>query len=410
MAILNSILRGQLKGRLGSVYFSHARNSKGQPVTRAGTVNSSPSNPKTYAQMIQRARFANAVKFYTRATQNFFRFAYEDKKANETDYNAFMRYNIMRSLVLPKDSVNNALFPALGDKWQLSQGSLSFAPYGVFIDISSNIQGYSLAINVKTIGSISSFLMSHVGVQPGDIYTVVVIGSNVDKLNYDTMDDVDYEPSWCVVQFVIDPSSETPWEDVPKLSNEDWITAYITATNDVCIYPRFDCTSMWATEIVTRKSSTGLRATTSFLRPNVTASELENLFRGTTNINKNAATWGAQDAAILKGGVATRTGVSDSDSGNTSSSFSITSVDGSSIPVSKLLSQNKNVTVKIVGTGLVSTSPVSSNSSAVSIESFTVNSSKTEASLIIKGLEGDATAAITYNGVTIINASVNTDA
>ena len=30
------------------------------------------ANPKSYQQMLQRAKFANAVKFYKKAVQNFF--------------------------------------------------------------------------------------------------------------------------------------------------------------------------------------------------------------------------------------------------------------------------------------------------------------------------------------------------
>lgn len=73
--------------------------------------------------MLQRAKFANAVKFYKKAVQNFFKFAFEDKKKSESDYNAFMRHNVMNSTLLMKGNVDDAYFPALG-RWQMSSGSL----------------------------------------------------------------------------------------------------------------------------------------------------------------------------------------------------------------------------------------------------------------------------------------------
>ena len=51
-------------------------------------------NPRTLEQVMQRAKFANAVKFYKRAVKNFFPLAFEDQKQNESAFNAFMRHNI----------------------------------------------------------------------------------------------------------------------------------------------------------------------------------------------------------------------------------------------------------------------------------------------------------------------------
>lgn len=63
------------RGKVGSLVLSI---NKGQVVTRQYQPN--VANPRSNAQMLQRARFASCVNFYKRASENFFKFAYEDKK------------------------------------------------------------------------------------------------------------------------------------------------------------------------------------------------------------------------------------------------------------------------------------------------------------------------------------------
>ena len=112
------------KGTLGNTYLRRTRAASGKAVNVLAQKNFNPKNPKTLGQMAQRARFATAVKFYKRATRNFFKFAYEDKKANESDFNAFLRHNVAASVPMVKAQVDNESYPAIGNKWMLSQGSL----------------------------------------------------------------------------------------------------------------------------------------------------------------------------------------------------------------------------------------------------------------------------------------------
>ena len=77
---------GTSKGKLGNIVL---RVRKGQTVESKYQPN--VNNPRTFAQCRQRALFANAVKFYKSAIARMFKFAFEDKAANESDYNAFMR-------------------------------------------------------------------------------------------------------------------------------------------------------------------------------------------------------------------------------------------------------------------------------------------------------------------------------
>lgn len=83
------------RGKVGSLVMSI---NKGQVVTRQYQPN--VANPRSNAQMLHRARFASCVNFYKRATANFFKFAFEDKRPIESDYSAFMRHNTS-ALVAP---------------------------------------------------------------------------------------------------------------------------------------------------------------------------------------------------------------------------------------------------------------------------------------------------------------------
>ena len=114
-----SLFFGNASGKLGQVVLSTV---KGQQIARAWQPK--VANPKTSQQQLQRAKFANSVKFFRRAQQNLFKFAFEDKRKNESDYNAFMRHNVVSSAVLDRVVYDNFNYPALADNWLLSFGSL----------------------------------------------------------------------------------------------------------------------------------------------------------------------------------------------------------------------------------------------------------------------------------------------
>lgn len=85
MAIIQSILVGKGKGKIGNVVLS---NLKGQTVAKQ--LNSSPSNPRTVAQTDNRVKMANAVLAWQFLSQ-FFEPAKGLRKPLESVYNAFVR-------------------------------------------------------------------------------------------------------------------------------------------------------------------------------------------------------------------------------------------------------------------------------------------------------------------------------
>ena len=113
-----NIILGYLRGSIGDITFFRAN---GQQLSRAR--NRAPANPRTVAQMDQRAKMACAVKFYTQVGTNFFQYAFEGKKDKESYFNAFVKNNILLGGYIGKQASRVYDFPALG-AWQISSGTL----------------------------------------------------------------------------------------------------------------------------------------------------------------------------------------------------------------------------------------------------------------------------------------------
>ena len=275
------------------------------------------ANPKSYSQMLQRAKFANAVKFYKKAVQNFFKFAFEDKKKAESDYNAFMRHNIMNSTLLVKGNVDDAYFPALG-RWQMSSGSLPNA-----FDIEKKDEDSSFAFfndGIKanaTIGDISSALIGQ-GFHTGDIVTFVLITSPVTYLDFDLTNLYDSglkQPEWLIVQFAIDPKDTRAISQANFIgSRSDGLGSY--EGNSLLVFD--DGSIIWDGNfvdymaatccIVTRNTGSGVLATNTTLFGNNNFDKMLSDAEGTNYENEVLVSWGAREGAILKGSIATRSG------------------------------------------------------------------------------------------------------
>ena len=156
-----SLFFGNARGKLGQVVLSTI---KGQQIARA--YQPKVANPQTATQTNQRAKFANAVKFFRQARKNMFLFAYEDKKPRESYYNAFMRHNIAYSVTLPRVSYDDPKFPALGNEFVLSDGSLGEMKTIVTDGGSSNHPVFFLPFNTikgtgHGVGDLSRALASY---------------------------------------------------------------------------------------------------------------------------------------------------------------------------------------------------------------------------------------------------------
>lgn len=167
------MLLGYARGSVGDVTFFR---SKGAQKARAR--NRKPANPKTEKQVIQRAYFADAVRFFKQCNSNFFKFAYEDRKVNESDYNAFMRHNVKRAELIGYNANRAIGYPALG-LWEVSAGTLHGAMYDPSatpeVAFSYDLGASKPAEALATVGALSSHLIENAPNiwRAGDIVTIL---------------------------------------------------------------------------------------------------------------------------------------------------------------------------------------------------------------------------------------------
>lgn len=177
---------GRRRGSVGNETYTITR---GQNIVKEKVLQ--PLNPRTKNQQTQRAKFASAVRFFQFATRNFFKFAYEDRKAKESDYNAFMRWNIPLGIVFPADSsdfvtrLNGGEWPMLAP-WKLTDGRLVAPVYtSTYVlsssDANSNFVRFRIEsdyydaemANPTTIGALSQIMITAGMAEEGDILTFV---------------------------------------------------------------------------------------------------------------------------------------------------------------------------------------------------------------------------------------------
>ena len=198
-----SLFWSKARGKLGDVVLSQL---KGQQIARA--YQPQVANPRSTLQTDQRILFSNAVKFYKHATQNFFKFAYEDKRANESYYNAFMRKNAKVSMLPTRAQYLNSNYPAIGNQYLMSQGSLPSIPY-TYNESAGEFQlslgSVTSASENMTVGEVSTAFIAAKFAQAGDIITIVFVSASISSID----DEGSAAPSWNIVQFIIDSSNTT---------------------------------------------------------------------------------------------------------------------------------------------------------------------------------------------------------
>ena len=331
MAIFYNITQAG-KGTLGNTYLRRTRTATGKEVNVLAQKNFNPKNPKTLGQMAQRARFATAVKFYKRATRNFFKFAYEDKKANESDFNAFMRHNVAASVPMVKAQVDNESYPAIGNKWMLSQGSLlplrqKMQRLAIFTESvhdtlvlgsSKDIDdfGGSTFDSNATVAEISEVLVS-MGYQEGQIFTLVTVTSGIRQSHFqllspDDMTGLATIPRWNISQFVINTKDDTPSAAVGHIGLNYLPAMYCrdangSDTNYFGVDYGDSGLLIAASAIISEnvKSSKKLLATTSYLEGNELYNAVVNDLNTKVYYNAMLKSWDADfNQAILQGSIA----------------------------------------------------------------------------------------------------------
>lgn len=312
-----NIFLGDASGRVGSIVLS---TRAGEMITRKYQAN--VKNPKSTAQMVQRARFAAAVKFYKHANQALFPFAYEDKKKTESYFNAFMRHNLVSDnvLVLNKDLVDGT-FPSLANSWNVTEGRLSSPLFfkrvlgedqtfaALVLCNSTTGQPYTATEQNYTIAGFSEILLTLSNeLQEGDIVTVVQIESPVSKVSDGNPSTY---PRWILNQFRISKTDGRDLQEVGGLMYESdkWANGFVTGK----VFPS-ETNTVWAGFIITRKNSDGsLYCSTTSL-----ACNNEGLNESAIAVYSEAvASWNPSGEAVLKGGLSTDLTVSSPALGST---------------------------------------------------------------------------------------------
>ena len=287
---------GYSRGSVGDVTFSRL---KGQQIAKAR--NRNPNNPKTKTQMMQRSLFVSATKFYQQARAKFFKFAYEDKKYHESDFNAFMRHNVKNGTNMSQEAVQAYNYPALG-MWALSKGSLQ--PFeqkseGNIFKASTGIVVSTSYQVPTTVGALSATLIQSNRFQPGDMLTMVNYGfTKVGDAPVPALAPLndDYMTYFTYKQMVINTESTESLTKYDIGVEVDGTThvLYITSTGEV-----YDERYVAVCLIHSRQTANGLLVSDSVLLGSGLYDEAVMACADDAYIQQVLNAWGATEEAIL---------------------------------------------------------------------------------------------------------------
>ena len=302
-----SLFFGNASGKLGQVVLSTV---KGQQIARAWQPKI--ANPKTSQQQLQRAKFANSVKFFKRAQQNLFKFAFEDKRKNESDYNAFMRHNVVSSAVLDRSVYDDFNYPAFANDWLLSYGSLGEISAENEESDKEIVQLLTLPLGTGevanlTIASASQAFVSNLKAINGDFVTLVGIRSRVKTLTEDPV----VAPEWHIMQFVVDTTNTGKLLEYLEKQDKEASTFFgkdgREPANIVFDYSNDGCA--WLGIILSRVTTNGVKVSTSPLVPNYFAYQIYQNSLELPYRQSALNSWGRSSEPILKGGIAKSTNI-----------------------------------------------------------------------------------------------------
>ena len=301
-----NMLLGMSRGSVGDVTFYRSGGSQ-----RARARNRKPANPMTVRQQTQRAKFANAVKFHKQVTSNFFRFAYEDKKVNESDYNAFMRHNVGNSGFIGARASKIASWPALG-LWEVTNGSLPEIDVTASGTSSHFAAGLVRTAGITTVGALSTALIALGDTwREGDILTVLLYRATA-AATLPTVDtDTEHVASSAYLQIILDSTDTSALDSITadiggvefvmEVDETDGLT--VTGTDS-------SFTTAWTNDLLqcavihSRNTAAGLLVSTQTMVANKPQVITDALAESGTYYNSVLADWDAAAEAVLQGGAA----------------------------------------------------------------------------------------------------------
>ncbi|MCF0233214.1 MAG: hypothetical protein HUJ63_13395, partial [Enterococcus sp.] len=294
------MLQGKTRGKVGDIVF---RVNKGQQI--ASVYNPKPANPKTTGQMRQRVKLGSAVTFY-RDNKAFFPFAFSNKKATETEYNAFVRENINIAPYIGKyNQVDGAVCLA---PYKMTIGELNSLEFGFVTSSENNIYTSIIAngTSFETYGDIRKSL----GLSIGDMITIYVSYSSVDPESHE------------IEGLNINRSTRLLFSNEVETKSVQDFTPFVTSNNDIA--PQIvveedgaaiinmienDEVSLLISEgrltaaccVVVSRNVVGekLKVSNSVLSLNALATEVYNKYRTESALESAAVTYGWSGSALL---------------------------------------------------------------------------------------------------------------
>ena len=301
-----NMLLGMSRGSVGDVTFYRSGGSQ-----RARARNRKPANPMTVRQQTQRAKFANAVKFHKQVTSNFFRFAYEDKKVNESDYNAFMRHNVGNNDFIGAMASKIASWPALG-LWEVTSGSLPEITVSVPVSNKFFTVGLGVTGALTTVGALSSALISQGDTwREGDIFTVLLYRAT-GVASLPTVDtETVHVASAGYLQFIVNSADNTALDTITAWVGDvefgiqvDETDGFLVSGADSSFTNAWDNDLLQCAVIHSRNTAGGLLVSTQSMVANKPQVITDALTEGGTYYNAVLADWDAAAEAVLQGGAA----------------------------------------------------------------------------------------------------------
>lgn len=168
----NAIM-GYASGKVGSMVFARV---KGQQILRAH--NAKPHNRNTRKQIMHRSRLSTLYKFTKACPPGLLEGAFSDQRPHENWQSCFVRHNIDRAIMQPKNWVEQETRAAVG-KFLMADGTLSSdlgefdnALVGDYLGCGGVLMPSPLV--KPTIGNVSLGIINKFGLRDGDLITFVV--------------------------------------------------------------------------------------------------------------------------------------------------------------------------------------------------------------------------------------------
>lgn len=278
---------GKQKGKLGETVLAVV---KGQQVQRA--YNAEPLNPRSNKQTAQRIVFSSAVKLFKSAIAQQFKFAFEDKRQQESDYNAFMRHNAKNGMIIARDQFVNKNFPSLG-AFLLSFGSLEEVKTDTNLGDDEQEFPYDkdYESTATTLQQVATRFKNTYNLLDGDIITIVHIKSQASSIS----DNPTSAPSWNVIQVKVgDTSDARTIESVRSTVN-------ISDDDNKLLLTMNSNYAEGCAIIFSRPSSSGLIVSTSRIIYNNTCYAILNASKDPAYIKQAKNSWGMGTSAVLEG-------------------------------------------------------------------------------------------------------------